>query len=79
MTESKVEIDLVVERPGQSNLFIKIKSTDSVKQEDLTAMQKIITDFGTCEAVCLSRDPRKKKIGDIVVYPWAIGIKKFFR
>ncbi len=78
MTEAGAEIDLVVERPGKQILFIGIKSTDSVRKEDLTAMNKIVEDFGNCEAICLSRDPRQKKIGNVVVYPWQVGIKKFF-
>lgn len=78
MTESNVEIDLVVERPGQKLLFIEIKSTDFVRAEDLNAMAKITSDFGICEAICFSCDPRQKKIGDITIYPWQIGIQKYF-
>jgi len=36
------------------------------------------SDFGECEAICLSRDPFPKKIDNIIVYPWQAGIKKFF-
>lgn len=78
MTESNVEIDLVVERPGKKILFIEIKSTESVRSEDLTTFAKVVRDFGDCEAVCFSCDPRPKKIGDILVYPWQEGVKHYF-
>ena len=78
MTEAGNEIDLVVERPGEKVLFIEIKSTDSVRAEDLSSMNKIVADFGDAEAVCFSCDPRKKKIGAITVYPWQMGVKKYF-
>lgn len=78
MTEAGVEIDLVIERPGEKILFIEIKSSIAVKKEDLISMNKIIKDFGECEAVCFSCDPRQKKIDDIMIYPWEKGIKKYF-
>ena len=78
MTEANAEIDLVVERPGEKVLFIEIKSNESVRKDDLTTIQKLAHSFGNCEAICLSCDPRKKRIGNITVYPWQSGIKKFF-
>lgn len=78
MTEAEVEIDLIVERPGKKLLLIEIKSTEAVRKEDLTSLAKIARDLGDCEAVCFSCDPRKKKIENIVVYPWREGIQEFF-
>lgn len=78
MTESNVEIDLVIERPGKKLLLIEIKSSDSVRREDLSSLNMIANDMGNCEAICFSCEPRKKKIGDIMVYPWMEGIQKYF-
>jgi len=78
LTTSGAEIDLVVERPGQIPLFIEIKSKNNVHSTDLETLAKLSHDFGACEAVCFSQDPRAKKIGDITVYPWQEGIRKFF-
>lgn len=44
----------------------------------LSTLRKIADDFGNCEAICLSRDPYIKEIESILVYPWALGIKKYF-
>lgn len=78
MTESNVEVDLVVDRPGEKLLIIEIKSTDDVRAEDISSLKNIAKDISNCEAICLSNDPRKKKLENITVYPWMDGIKKYF-
>lgn len=78
MTASDLEIDLVVERPGSLPIFVEIKSKDAVTEEDLSSLLKLSSDFGECEAVCLSKDPRKKKIQHVTVYPWQEGLKTIF-
>jgi len=78
MTGSGVEVDLVVERPGKPLLLIEIKSSDLVRSEHLTALEKIADDMGNCEAVCFSNEKRQKKIGAIAVYPWKTGISQYF-
>src|SRR3990167_1000686 len=77
-TKDDAEIDLVVERPGEKILFIEIKSSEQVEERHLLNLKTLSSDFGECEAVCLSRDPYPKKIGDIIVYPWNTGVKKYF-
>jgi len=78
MTASDLEIDLIVERPGLPPVFIEIKSKDAVNEEDLSSLLKLTTDFGQCEAICLSQDPRKKKIEHSTVYPWREGLQYVF-
>jgi uncharacterized protein len=77
-TKDDAEIDLVVERPGQKILFIEIKSTTIVESRHLTTLKTLTRDFGDCETICLCREQYIKKIDDITIYPWAIGIKKYF-
>lgn len=77
-TKEGAEIDLVVDRPGEKYLFIEIKSTDNVKEEQLSGFQRLIKDFGECEAVCFSRDPHAKQLDKILVLPWQEGVKQFF-
>lgn len=77
-TKDDAEVDLVVERPGEKTLFIEIKSSDNVTVEKLTVFSRLVKDFGECEAICLSRDIRAKKIENIMVLPWQDGLKKFF-
>lgn len=69
---------MVVERPGQKILFIEIKSASMVEARHLSAFKTLAHDFGDCEAICLSRDQYQKNIDTILVYPWAVGVKKYF-
>ncbi len=77
-TQSGAEVDLVVERPGNSPLFIEIKSAVSVDGDGLRTLAGLSQDFGACEAICLSRDPYPKHYGQVTVYPWREGILKYF-
>lgn len=77
-TKDDVEIDLVVERPGQPILLIEIKSTTHVTQETISSFIHLIRDFGTCEAVCFCDDPLEKMIDNVRVLPWKTGLKRYF-
>ena len=77
-TKDDAEIDLVVERPGQNILFIEIKSATIVEARHLSTLKTLARDFGDCEAICLCREQYVKCVENIMVYPWADGIKKYF-
>jgi uncharacterized protein len=77
-TNSDLEIDLIIERPGLSTIFLEIKSKDNVIEKDLSTLLKLSEEFGDCEVICLSQDVRKKKIKHAVVYPWQEGLKYIF-
>lgn len=78
MTGAGLEVDLVVERPGQLRLLIEINSSREVNEKNLTSLSKIAEEMGGCEAVCFSNESRQRKVGDIMVYPWAEGIQHYF-
>jgi len=78
MTADGVEIDLVVERPAKPLLLIEIKSGTQVKKMELKNLQDIAKELGNCEAVCFSNDPLRRKIDNVMIYPWQEGIKNFF-
>lgn len=78
MTKDGVEIDLVVERPGKSLLFIEIKSKTSVQSSDLKGLLLIQKDHHEGEFVCFSNDPYRKIIDGITIYPWQEGLHHFF-
>jgi uncharacterized protein len=77
-TKDDVEIDLIVERPGQKLLCIEIKSSDNVQEQNLSAFAALVKDLENSEAICISRDPRPKKIGTILVLPWKDALRRYF-
>lgn len=77
-TKNDVEIDLIIERPGQPILLIEIKSTTQVQESHLKQLQSVANDLENCESICLSNDPQKRVINGITVYPWQKGLSDVF-
>ena len=77
-TVNDVEVDLIIERPGKSTVYIEIKSTDYITPSMLTFFKKITKDVQNIEALCLSNDPYAKKFDHVLALPWQEGIKKIF-
>jgi len=65
-----VEIDLVIERPGKSTLFVEIKSAEHVKDPTLKSLKTIVNDVKNTRGICLCKEPRKRIFGNILVCPW---------
>ena len=79
LTSSDAEIDFIIERPGQAPCFVEIKSKNCVDISNLSNLLRLSQEFGDCEAICLSQDPRKKKIEHATVYPWQEGLSHIFK
>lgn len=80
-TKDDAEIDLVVERPGMSTLFIEIKSSQNIQSSQLTSLRALTQDYaqyGNYEALCFSRDPYAKIVDSIHVLPWTQGVIHYF-
>lgn len=77
-TKDDIEIDLVVERPGQPFLFIEIKSAREVNKSHISNLSKLAKDFGDCEALCLSQDEISRKVDNVQLIHWQEALEKFF-
>ena len=77
-TKDDVEIDLIVERPGQPLALIEIKSTAQLRPEKLRRFLSISKDFPGAESFCLSQDPQKQRIDHVTALPWRRGLEAIF-
>jgi len=80
-TQEDVEVDLVIDRPGQVLLCIEIKSSNQIFEKDIASFIKITKDLNEvkgCEAIVLSQDQFKKKYDHVTCYPWKQGLAKYF-
>ncbi len=75
-TKDGAEIDLVVDRPGESTILIEIKSSTKVDQTDLRHLKKFMRDIPNSEALCLSQEPLPRIVDDISILPWENGLAK---
>ncbi len=77
-TMNDVEVDLVIERPGKTTLFIEIKSTENIQPDMLTYFKKLTKEVDNSEAICLSNDPYRKQFDHVLAMPWKDGIEYIF-
>jgi predicted AAA+ superfamily ATPase len=73
-TKDDVEVDLVVDRPGQPPALVEIKSAEHVDERDTRDVEHFLKDM-KAEGFCLSRDPVAKKIGSVHALEWREGVK----
>ena len=78
ITVTDQEIDLIIERPGQTTLLFEIKSTREVYPEMLKPLILLKDEVPNAEACCVSNDPYAKKIGNIRVLPWQQALEFIF-
>jgi predicted AAA+ superfamily ATPase len=78
-TKDDAEIDIIMERPGEKDLLLEIKSTDRVTEDDIKSIRRFLVDWDRpAEAHVWSLDRLEKKIDGVQVLPWDLGFKKIF-
>ena len=77
-TKDGAEIDLIIERPGQTDLCVEIKSSDRITEGDVRHLIGLGCDIPNSELYCLSRDPREKRIQGALCIEWREGLEKIF-
>ncbi|MBI1883229.1 MAG: ATP-binding protein [Chlamydiae bacterium] len=79
MTKDNAEIDLIIQRPGETDLLVEIKSTHRVMGEHLYSLKRFQKDWDcTCEAQVWSLDPLEKNIDGVVCLYWQTAMQKYF-
>jgi predicted AAA+ superfamily ATPase len=73
-----LEVDIVVERPGQKLLLIEIKSTKTMASDAVKSLNGIVDELNA-EAVCLSQDPHEMRFDKVLALPWQEGLKRYFQ
>ncbi len=73
-----VEIDLVIERPGQALLFVEIKSAERVKDTEIRALNHLTLEIKNSRAICISRETERRKVDRVLVLPWQETLAAIF-
>lgn len=74
-TKNNVEIDLIIKRPGRSQICVEIKSTDAVDESDARTLNAFRDDFPNAELRIWSNDPRAKIFGQTKALHWTEGMR----
>ena len=75
-TKDGLEVDLIVEKPGQAPIFVEIKASNNIEAVDLRGFERLIEGNSGVTGVVLSRDKRQFSRGAIKFMPWQEGLKE---
>lgn len=73
-TKEQVEVDLIIERPGQKTLAVEIKSTEHITEDHIRSFSRLAMDIPNSIPLCVSNDPTARVIQKIKCLHW----KDFF-
>lgn len=74
--ENGIQIDFVIERPGQKLLFIEVKSAESADESLTKNLRTVAKDFPDSEFQLWSRDKITKKFGNHLCLFWQDGLNQ---
>jgi predicted AAA+ superfamily ATPase len=77
-TGNGIEFDIIIERPGQAKILIEIKSSDFVDEATIKKREKLRQDLLPNEFWIVSREKRKRYIGEATIMPWQQALKTLF-
>ncbi len=78
-TKDNVEIDLVIERPGQCKLLVEIKSKTTVRQSDAKALETLGVDIDSqAEKWLISNDTLEQQFGSTRALHWQKALRELF-
>jgi predicted AAA+ superfamily ATPase len=75
-TKDGAEIDLIVERSGKPTFLIEIKSSPTVREEELRNLKALSNDMPGSTAICLHTGASTLSFGHIECLPWQDGIRR---
>jgi uncharacterized protein len=76
--DEKEEIDLVIDRPGKSEVLVEIKSTDKVSEKHVATLSELADDFPSAKLLLLSKDQESKTYDRVRCLHWKKGIQEIF-
>jgi hypothetical protein len=78
--ETDVEVDLIIERPGQRDLLVEIKSKNRIVADDARSLNFISKDWDKkVQAEIWSLDETEKKEGSVHCRYWQNALDEYFK
>jgi len=72
-TQGGLEVDLVIERPGEKTVLCEIKSTNSVREDHLKHLLALKKDYPEYKSLCISQEKEARNVSGIEVLPWKLA------
>jgi len=75
-TYGDLEVDLVIDRPGEQPIFIEIKSAEQVQDSHVAHLAAIAADLPAASYYCFSLDKHPARKGAIYCLHWTDGLRE---
>ena len=73
--ESDIEVDLVIEKPGEPVMFVEIKSSSQVDESSIKSMRIIRKDFPDARFQLWSQDKVRRLVDGVEMISWNDGLR----
>lgn len=78
-TKDGLEVDLIIQRPGKTELIVEIKSANEIRQDHIKTIKKFSLDWKIPHvAQVWSLDSQIQKINGVQCLPWKQALIKLF-
>ena len=77
-TKDDLEIDLIVERPGEKLLLIEIKSAKIIDEVEISKLRAIQKDLAPCELWIASRESHPRYLDFATLFPWEMVLQALY-
>lgn len=74
-TNNNLEVDIIIERPGQPTAMVEITSSENSDEEDIKSLLSLKKDYPQFEYFVLSNNKDEKIKNGIRTMPWRDGLK----
>lgn len=78
MTKDNAEIDLIIERPGQTAVAVEIKSSTNVETVEINKLNRLARDLTNSESIVISRETAARRVEGVMIWPWQQGVRWLF-
>lgn len=75
-TRGGLEIDLILTKPREKDIFIEIKSTSRARSEHLTHLVSVKREHPSARCICLSQEVEARIVDGVEVLPWQMGFRE---
>jgi len=73
-TKDGGEIDLIIETSSRKTFLVEIKSSHFIDERHPTHLNRFMGDFPQAEGIVLSQETAPRRLGDIRILPWRMGL-----
>lgn len=77
-TKDDLEVDLIIERPGEKILMVEVKSSELIDESEFRHQKEIQKDLDHCDFWIASQERQPRTIDGLEILPWQVVLERLF-